>query len=94
MKNKLGHIKLNIDDRAILANVKSILHRNSNRLFQKLRLGIDAENFSQFNSQMNSETKEAYLNGAALMYQLMTNPEFLKDCDNIYSDDYYITNPK
>ena len=92
--NKLNHIKLNINDRGIFSSAKTILHRNSNILFQKLRLCIDAENLCQFKFQMDRATKEAYLNGASLMYQLMTNPDFLKDCDNIYSDDYYITNPK
>lgn len=84
MKKDLKHIKASNDDRGKLACVKTLLYRDNSQLFHKLRLAVDAENHYQFQGEMDRMTEEAYLNGAAIMYELMKNPKFLKDCENIY----------
>lgn len=84
-KPDLKHIKLSQEDRGILCCSKTILFNKNRELYHKMRMAIDAEEVAQFKIySMSDEVRMAYKNGAAIMFHLMTNPEFLKDCENIY----------
>ena len=77
------HIALNQNDRGLLACPKTLLHRNNNKMYAKLRLAVDSVNFMNM-GLMNEDQISSSIEGGAVMYHLMTNPELLKDCKNIY----------
>jgi hypothetical protein len=79
-----NHIKLSQEDKGILACCKSLLYNKNTELYHKMRMAIDAEKVMSYRIPMPADVYEAYKNGAAIMYHLMTNPEFLKECENIY----------
>lgn len=83
--SELRHIKLTEHDLGVLACSKTILHRYNNKLFQKLRLSIDAFNAKSFLGQMTEEQERMLTEGGALMYHLMTDKKFLNRCKNIYN---------
>ena len=89
MENKIpkyDHIKLSNVDKGILCCAKSILFNKNRDLYYKMRMAIDAEEVTQFKIYgMEDYIREAYKNGAAIMFHLMTNPDFLKECENIYA---------
>ena len=79
------HIVLTDSDRGLMACCKTIMHRDHRELFRKLTIGIDAFNFTQYMGGMTENERELMQEGGALMYHIMTNPDFLKECKNIYS---------
>jgi len=36
---------------------------------------------------LSDEEKNMFMNGGAIMFHIMTNPEFLKECKNIYGQE-------
>jgi hypothetical protein len=80
LKRKLdfSHIKLSDNDRSNLCNSKSLLEIDKKN-YEKMLLAIDAENFV-CKGLLSSHEEHFLLLGGAIMYQIMTNPEFLNDC--------------
>lgn len=86
-KKDYSHIKLSHNDKGILACAKTILYNKDAKLYHKMRMAIDAEKvFNYKHHPIPADVYEAYKNGAAIMYHLITNPEFLKECKNIYTE--------
>ncbi len=82
--SQLRHIKLTEYDLGVLACSKTIIHRDNNKLFQKLRLSVDAFNCRDCLGQLTEDQERMLMEGAALMYHLMTDKKFLNKCKQIY----------
>ncbi len=81
----LRHIQLSDMDNGLIGSIKTNMFHNHKSLFNKLRIASDAVNKKALGA-MNNNDIELVLMGGALMYQIMVNPEFLKDCKNIYNE--------
>lgn len=84
-KYKFSHIKLTNKDIGTFAAMKTILSRDGGDLYGKMRLAIDAFDRDQCSGIMHDNDKSMLMNGGALMYHLMTDPEFLKESEDIYN---------
>lgn len=83
------HIKLTEKDKGILTVPKSLFHKGNIDLYNKMRLCIDAlqvQDKAYHIYPMSSSEMTMLQTGGALMFQLMTNPDFLKECENIYKE--------
>lgn len=71
---------LNQYDYAIISSCKSLLARDSRLLYSQMKAILDDnKNPKSLGYMLSKEEKESAMDGAAIMFQLILNPEFAKE---------------
>ncbi len=81
---------LSNDDKGIIACSRTRLFQDNPEVNEKLHLAISSINFlhykrSDYKEEPNYDF-ESFFYGASIMYQIMSNPEFLKDVFKHYQE--------
>lgn len=69
----------NLADTNVIATMETVLFENNTVLYYKMKYAIDQFKKMQGNSWISEEEERILEEGGALMYHLMTNPEFCND---------------
>lgn len=76
---KMEMYEISINDRGLMAVCQNMLCRDNPLLHDKIEVAIRAFDATNLHNSASYEEFNMLRNGAALMFQLMTNPEFLKE---------------